>query len=97
MHQVQLELTDQIYAQAKLRADEAGFSTVDEYLTDILTDDLSEEFVAEDPEGETENLDHLFTPERLAHVDRVIADIKAGGKTYTSAEVREHFRKRFRA
>lgn len=27
---------------------------------------------------DTENFDHLFTPERLAHIDRAIAQIEAG-------------------
>ena len=86
MHQVQLELTDQLYDQAKRRAIAAGFETVGEYLADVVSDDLAEE---------TENLDHLFTPGRIAHIDRVIAQVNAGGKTHTAAEVREHFRKRF--
>ena len=86
MHQVQLELTDQLYDQAKRRAIEAGFKTVNEYLTGIVSDDL-----AADPE----NFDHVFTPERIAHIEAVRAGIKAGGKTYTQTEVREHFRKRW--
>lgn len=86
MHQVQLELTDQLYDQAKRRAVEAGFKTVGEYLADVVSDYLTED---------TENLDHLFTPGRIAHIDSVIAKVKAGGKTHTAAEVREHFRKRF--
>jgi hypothetical protein len=86
MHEVQLELTDEVYDQAKRRAVEAGFKTVGEYIADVLYDDLVED---------TENLDHLFTPGRIAHIDSVIAKVKAGGKTHTAAEVREHFRKRF--
>ena len=88
MHQGQLELTDQFYDQAERRAIEAGFKTVGEYIADVVSDDLAEQ---------TENFDHLFTAERLAHIDSVIAKGKAGGKTHTSAEVREHFRKRFEA
>jgi len=86
MHQVQLELTDEVYDQAKRRAVEAGFTTVSEYIAGIVSDDLA---------ADAENLDHLFTPERIAHIDSVIAKVKAGGKTHTAAEVREHFRKRF--
>ena len=86
MHQVQLELTDQLYNQAKRRAVEAGFKTVHEYIAGVVSHDLTED---------TENLDHFFTPGRIAHIESVIADIKAGAKTHTAAEVREHFRKRF--
>ena len=86
MHQVQLELTDQLYDQVLRRAAESGFRSIEEYAVGVITDDL-----ADDPE----NLDHVFTPERLAHIDAVRADIKAGGQTFTPDEVREHFRKRW--
>ena len=85
MHQVQLELTDQIYDQAKRRAVEAGSKSVGEYIADVISDDLADQ---------AENLDPLFTPERIAYIDSVIAKVKNGGKTHTAAEVREHFRKR---
>jgi len=80
MHQVQLELTDQLYNQAKRRAVEAGFKSVNDYIADMVSDDLA---------IDTENLDHLFTPERLAHIDKAAAQIKAG-QGYTMEEVREH-------
>jgi hypothetical protein len=69
MHQVQLELTDQLYDQAKRRAIEAGFKSVEEYAADVLADDLA---------VDTENFDHLFTPERLALIDKAEAQIEAG-------------------
>ena len=81
MHQVQRDLTD----QAKRREVEAGFKSVDEYIADLVTDDLTEQ---------TENFDHLFTPERLAIIDKAAAQIKAG-EYQTVAQLREHFRKRF--
>jgi hypothetical protein len=65
----QVQLTNRVYKQVKRRADEAGFKSVDEYVADVLANDL---------EDETENLDHLFTPERLAHIDKAAAQIKAG-------------------
>jgi hypothetical protein len=39
---------------------------------------------------DTENFDHLFTPERIAHLDRICAEIDAGGKMYSIEEVEEH-------
>jgi hypothetical protein len=35
----------------------------------------------------------LFTPEVLAELDQISAEIKAGGKSYTMEEVREHLEK----
>jgi hypothetical protein len=67
MHQI--NLSDQLYQEALRKAAEAGFPSVDEYVADVLQHDLHEE---------TENLDHLFTPERLAHIDRGAAEIDAG-------------------
>ncbi len=74
MHQVQL--TEEIYRNAQRRAHAAGFSNVDEYVTDVLSHELS---------SEVENFDHLFTPERLAHIDAAVADLNSG-KSFTSAE-----------
>jgi hypothetical protein len=81
MHQIQL--ADDIYDLAKRRADEAGFESVDDYIVDLLDDD-GEAY------EDTPNLDHLFTPERLAELDRISAEVKAGGPTYTVEEVWEH-------
>jgi hypothetical protein len=83
MHKVHLE--DQLYQQAQRRAAEAGFSTVDEYVADVITHDL---------ELIIETQDHLFTPEVINELDRISEAVKAGGKTFSPEEVREHFRKR---
>ena len=85
MHQVKLELSDQLYEQAARRAAEVGFKSVDEYIVGVVSGDLAED---------AENFDHLFTPERIAHIDAVVAKVKAGGKTHSADEVREHFRNR---
>jgi PHD/YefM family antitoxin component YafN of YafNO toxin-antitoxin module len=79
MHKVQV--TDQLYQEAQRRAAEVGFVSVDEYIADVLKRDLQDD---------TENLDHFFTPERLAHIDRAAAQIKSG-ESFTSEQVREHF------
>jgi hypothetical protein len=86
MHQVNLD--DHLYQQAQRWATEAGFNTVDEYVADVISNDL---------ELSIENQDHLFTPEVISELDRISASIQAGGKTYSSDEVREHFRKRSEA
>jgi hypothetical protein len=80
----QIQLNDQLYQEAQRRAAEAGFGSVDEYVADVLQHDLQEQ---------TENFDHLFTPERLAHIDRAAAQIDAG-QGIPSEQVREHFRQK---
>lgn len=66
MHQIQLN--DQLYQEAQRRATESGFGSVDEYVASMLQHDLDE----------ADNLDRFFTPERLAHIDRAVAQIDAG-------------------
>lgn len=80
MQQVQLD--EKLFKEAQRRAAQAGFSSVDEYVADVLSHEINEE--TED------NFDHLFTPERLAKIDAAAAEIKAG-KFFTAEEVREHF------
>lgn len=85
MHQVRLNLTDRLYKQARRKASKAGFASVSDYVADVLTNEASEG---------PENLDHLFTPQRLAHIDKVAAEVKNGGKTYTLKETDEYLAKR---
>lgn len=71
-----VQLTDELFQEAERRAQAAGFESVDEYIADFLQQDLSS----------AENLGHLFTPERLAHIDKAASDIKAG-RFYTPEQV----------
>ncbi len=82
MHQIQLN--DQLYQEAERRASAAGFISVDEYVADVLQHDILEE---------TENLDSLFTAERLTHIDRAAAQIDAG-QGIPAEQVRDHFRQK---
>ena len=82
MHQVQLD--DRLYAEAQRRATEAGFPSVDEYIADIVAQEVS------DP---GENLDYCFTPERLAHIDRAIAQVDAG-EYYTKEQAETELARR---
>lgn len=81
MQNVQLNLSDEVYEQVKRRAAQAGFASIDAYVADVLSGD--------EP-GVDEALDHLFTTERLAHIDKAIATVNAGGPTHTMDEVREN-------
>jgi len=49
--------------------------------------------VAHDAGYGTDNIDSLFTPERLAHIDKAEADITAG-KFYTTGQVTDELAKR---
>src|SRR5689334_20622343 len=82
MHQVNLD--DQVYETAQRRAAAAGFSSVDEYLTDLVVNGIDEE---------TPDLNHLFTPERLAIIDRALAEMDAG-HLYTKEESQRELAKR---
>ena len=81
----QVQMPDQLYRVAQRRAAEAGFATVEEYIADVVTQDVADD---------TENFDHLFTPQVVSELEQISAAAKAGGKTYTSEEVGEHFRKK---
>jgi hypothetical protein len=84
----QIQLNDQLYKKAQRRASEAGFASVDEYIAEVLSHDLTA-----DNNGNMPNLDHLFTPERLAHIDKAAEDIKAGN-FYTSEQAQAELAKR---
>ncbi len=74
----QITLDDQVYQKAQVQAEEAGFASVDEYVADMLVHDF---------DWETPNLDHLFTPERMAIIREAEAEIDAGlGLTLEEAE-----------
>lgn len=66
MHSI--HLTDELYREAQRRASEAGFDSVDAYVANIV------QLALED----TDAVERLFTPERLALIDRAAADIEAG-------------------
>jgi hypothetical protein len=78
----QIQLTEADYEEAQTRASDAGFCSVDDYISSLIT---FGNFVLD----ENTNLDHLFTPERLAHIYRVLADVKNGGQVFTVEESRE--------
>jgi hypothetical protein len=78
----QIRLHDDLYERALRRATEAGFESVDAYVAEVIGDDLREE-----------NFDHLFTPERIAHLDRISREVREGAKTYTMEEVEARLQK----
>ena len=80
----QVQLTDQLFEAARRRATQAGFGSVDEYVADVVLDDVSDaEF---DPV-------RFFTPERLAELDAADASIRAG-RGYTTEQLDAELAKR---
>jgi hypothetical protein len=84
----EIQLNDQIFKVAQRRAADGGYSSVDEYIADIVVHDITED---------ADNFNDVFTPERLARLGEISAEIKAGGKTHTIAEVQEHFENKRKA
>jgi len=76
MHAVQIP--DPLFIEAQ-RAALANGMSLEEFVADAVQLHLP------DPE----NFDHRFTPEVIAHLDRIAADIDSGGKTYSPLEVDE--------
>ncbi len=88
MHQIHLQLTDQLYAQAQRRASEAGFASLDEYIVGVVSEDLA---------SEQENLDHRFTPAVVAHLDQLRDEIQAGTTTYSETDVDTYLQEKSQA
>jgi hypothetical protein len=86
MHQIQL--SDQLYQQAKQRATEAGFQSVDEYIADIVESDVS---------ASVANFDHFFTPEVVSHLNQIHAEVLEGARVFSQEEVDEFFRQKSQA
>ncbi len=84
MHQI--PISDQLYQGILRRATANGFNDVVGYVTDLLEQDAAE----------PDNFDHLFTPERIAKIQKGVAQIDAG-QTISSEEMREHFRRKFQS
>jgi hypothetical protein len=82
MHQV--NLSDELYQSIQRRAVVAGFSGVDEFVVDILSHEI---------DGDTPDLDYLFTPERIAQIKQSDDQIQAG-HFFTTEQTDEELVKR---
>ena len=76
----EIRLSEQLYKEAARRAQAAGYATVDDFVAEQLQGEFS---------VEQEDLDHHFTPEVLAHLDRISDDMKAG-KSLSMEEVEKN-------
>jgi hypothetical protein len=57
-----IHLPDHLYEQLRTRATDVGYASVDDYVADVLREELAD----------TPNFDHLFIPERIAKLDQII-------------------------
>ena len=80
----EVQLDDHVFKVAQRRAADAGYASVDDYIADVVVHDANDD---------TDNIDHLFTPKRLAHIDEAEADIK-GGRFFTTAQADQELAKR---
>jgi hypothetical protein len=84
----QIELDETIFMAAQRQALSAGYPSVDAYVADV---------VVHASQADADNADHVFTPHRIAELENISAEIKAGGVTHSLAEVREHFENKRKA
>lgn len=87
MHEIHLQLSDQLYDRVHRRAMEAGFANLDEYIVDVVSEEVSQQ---------TEDLDHRFTPKVMAHLNQIQEEIKAGAKTYSEEGLDDYLQERAR-
>ena len=76
-----VRIPDDIYQQAA-RAAQARDVSLEVFVAEAVKLHLQEE---------SEDFDHLFTPEVIAELDGIVAELDAGGKSYSAAEVDAHF------
>ncbi|MGC4006315.1 MAG: hypothetical protein QM811_25620 [Pirellulales bacterium] len=77
----EIRLNESLYHQAQRRAIDLGFADVNAFVADVL----GREF------DETENFDHLFTPERWATIEAAREQARSG-QTTPAADVWERLR-----
>jgi hypothetical protein len=61
---------------------------VDDYVADIVASDVSDDLA---------NYDHFFTPAVVAELKQLRAELDAGGKSLSEADLDEHFRRKTQA
>ena len=80
MHRFEVELTDEQYARIRLLAKEGG-DTPEEVVREAVASYL----------GPTDDeIRAKFSPEVMAHLDSLMDEVRAGGRTYTQEDVDAH-------
>ena len=79
-----IQIANPLYEQARDRAANAGFASVDEYVVEMLREAM----------GGEKNCEYLFTPARIAALDQIVKKMEAGGPTFTQEQIDAHFKAR---
>lgn len=66
---------------------EAGFASLDDYIVDVVSEDVAQE---------TDDQDYRFTPKVMTHLNQIQEEIKSGAKTYAEEELDNHLQERAR-
>jgi Mn-dependent DtxR family transcriptional regulator len=77
-----VRINERSFQAAQRRAADGGYANIEEYIADLIAQDVA---------NEASGYEHVFTAELLARLDQISGKIKAGGKTFTMAEVRGLF------
>ena len=78
----QIKIDAQTFEAATRQAFADGYKDVDHYVADLL---------AEATAALPDDLDPFFTPARVAEIEQIAAAMRAGGQTFTTAEIRQEF------
>ena len=82
----EIQMNEELFNAAQRRAVESGYANVDEYIADVVAEDLTE------MGSDDTDLQHLFTPERMAIILAAAEEVKAG-KFYTTEQAEVEFAK----
>jgi hypothetical protein len=81
MRQVTISIPDDTYTDAIRRAQLEGFAVPETYMADLIVSQVA---------ADSDNYDHVFTPEVIAELDQISAEIAAGARTYALSELNDH-------
>ena len=80
----QVEIPARVFDAARQRAADSGFASVDEFISDLVSQEL---------EDKLDDLVIQFTPERLAQIDQGLDDLRQG-RSYTAQQAEVELQKR---
>lgn len=83
-----IQLSDQLYQEALRRACDAGFESVDQYIAEIVKHHVN---------SSGDDYDKIFTPQVIAQLNHIHAEVQAGAKTFSQEEVEQHFMQKAQA
>ena len=85
MRELRLSIPDDLFAALSRQAKVDGFESPEQYVAD---------FISHGHVLSIDNLDHMFTPKVIAHLDEISERIRAGEKTFTIDQCKAELAKR---